>query len=500
MSLPVGRTVNLSNNLGGDTLGLRVMKRSAAILCILTVVTLGGITFVPSGCARMLPPSGGPKDSIPPVLVKAQPKDSMLHVPLTGVKITLNFDEYIQLDNASQNLLVNPTMKMIPIVESRLKTITVRIKDTLEPNTTYSLNFGNAIKDVNEGNILRHFTYLFSTGSNLDSGTLFGKVSLARNSRADSTLLVILHRNHDDSAVAKETPRYVARLDSLGRFRFRHIATGEYSIYALKDVGDKKYHDKSELFAFYDHAVTVTPNPGPADSIFLFAYAELPPKPKAGNVNPAPKKNAKKVEQKLHVSVSLNNGKQDLLSPLYIQYDQPIAKIDTPALQLTDTFYRPLAFKLIVPDTTRKKFGIDFPWKEDSVLKLIIGKTFATDTSGVTIGRSDTLTIHTQKESDYGSLTLRLHHFDLSLHPVIQFVQTDKVVDSIPVTGPEIVRTLYHPGEYELRVLYDTNQNGTWDPGSFFGLHRQPEIVVRPKIPKIKVRGNGWENEYDVNL
>jgi len=454
------------------------------------------------GCARMAPPTGGPKDSLPPVLVKAIPKDSMLHMPLTGLKIEMDFDEYIQLDNPSQALLVNPSLKSLPIIESKYKTMTVKIKDTLEPNTTYTLNFGNSVKDVDEGNILRNFTYLFSTGGALDSGTLFGMVRIAKNNKVDSTLLVILHRHHDDSAVAKESPRYVARLDSLGRFWFRHIATGWYSIYALKDAGDKKYHDKSGLFAFYNDTVHVTAQPSASDSIFMYAYAELPPQPKAGTGNTAAKKPSKKEEKKLHVATSLTGGKQDLLSYLYVTYDQPIDtnRLDTIALQLTDTLFHPVRYRFFIPDTNRQKFGIAFPWKEDSTFKLIIGKAFAVDTAGVRLGTSDTITFKTQKESDYGSLTLRLHNFDLTRHPVLQFIQSDKVVDSMRVTGPQIYRELYHPGEYELKVLYDTNQNGTWDPGSFFGVHRQPEIVVKPKIPKIKVRGNGWENEYDVTL
>lgn len=474
------------------------------VLSVLSVLGLLGILSVQNGCARIVPPSGGPRDSLPPVLVKALPRDSSLHMPLTGLKVTLGFDEHIQLDNVSQNLLVNPTVKVQPIVELTPdnKGLTIHMKDTLEPGATYTLNFGKAVKDVNEGNVLRNFTYMFSTGGYLDSGVLRGRVRLARTHKVDSTLLVVLHRHEDDSAVSKETPRYVARLDSMGRFQFAYIATGTYSIFALKDVGDKKYHDKSDLFAFYDHRITVTSQPLPSDSVMLYAYAEESPKPKAKNTtqNKKPTKKEEKKEQKLHLSVNIVGGKQDLLLPLYLQYDQPIGKLDSTQLQLTDTLYHRLPYVFINNDTTQRKFGIRYHWHEDSVFKLIVGKTFATDTSGVTVLKSDTITFATKKESEYGSLVLRFHNFDLAKHPVLQLVQSDKIVDSMKVTGPQITRDLYQPGEYELRVLYDTNQNGTWDPGSYFGVHRQPEIVVTPKVPKIKVRGNGWENEYDVTL
>jgi uncharacterized protein (DUF2141 family) len=316
-------------------------------------------------------------------------------------------------------------------------------------------------------------------------------------------MIAILEEHTDDSAVAKEIPRYVARVDNQGRFSFRNIKTGTYAIYALKDNGDKRYRDKSVLFAFYDHSVTVTARAEPRDSVLLYAYAEEGPKPKTVK-KPAAKTNnnkkGKKEEKKLHLANSLSAGKQDILKDLILAYDEPIGKYDSTLLVLTDTFYHPLTYKFSVLDTTREKFSIGYPWPTDGDFRLIIGKQFAVDTSGITLLKSDTLSFKTMKESEYGELTLRLKNFDFSKHPVLQFVQSDKIVDSMKVTGPVIHRDFYHPGDYELRVLYDTNQNGTWDPGSFFGVHRQPEIVVQPITRKIRVRGNGWENEYDIIL
>jgi len=132
---------------------------------------------------------------------------------------------------------MSPVPKSEPEIESKLKTVTIRLRDTLEANTTYTLNFGNAVRDVNESNIARNFTYIFSTGSTFDSLTLSGKVILAANGKVDSTLVVMLHKNGDDSAVVNEKPRYLARLDSSGNFRFRNLPWGTFYIYALQDQG-----------------------------------------------------------------------------------------------------------------------------------------------------------------------------------------------------------------------------------------------------------------------
>src|SRR5262249_47036047 len=151
-----------------------------------------------------------------------------------------------------------------PVVEPHLKTVVIRLKDTLQPNTTYSLNFGKAIKDVDEGNINKNFTYIFSTGPTFDSLTLSGKVIIAETGKPDSTLIVMLHQHGDDSAVVKEKPRYIARLDSSGNFTFRNLPHGTFYIYALDDQsGQHKYLSESQIFAFADSAVVLDTNNNP---------------------------------------------------------------------------------------------------------------------------------------------------------------------------------------------------------------------------------------------
>ena len=115
-----------------------------------------------TGCANIIPPSGGPRDTLPPVLVSASPKDSTLN--FKGNRITLTFDEYIDLQDVQNNLLFTPTFESVPVIEAKLKTLNIRLRDSLEANTTYTFNFGKAIQDINEGNPFRNFVYTFSTG------------------------------------------------------------------------------------------------------------------------------------------------------------------------------------------------------------------------------------------------------------------------------------------------------------------------------------------------
>lgn len=207
------------------------------------------------GCAQIGAPVGGPRDSLPPVLVSINPPN--LSVNFTQKKIGMTFDEYVHLSNVQQNLLVTPTPKINPNVDYRLKTVTIKLKDTLQPNTTYSIQLGNSIQDINENNPYKDFTYTFSTGSYIDSLTLTGNVIPAETGVVDTTILAMLYSNLEDSAVYKEKPKYVARVDSAGNFKFKYLAPGKYDLFALKDEsGQLKYMDNLQLFAFLDSTVS----------------------------------------------------------------------------------------------------------------------------------------------------------------------------------------------------------------------------------------------------
>lgn len=220
------------------------MKRFfVSLLPVLVLAYFGTLTG--TGCANMIPPSGGPMDTLPPVLLNATPDDSTTN--FRGNRIVLTFDEFVDLQEVQQNLLFTPTFENNPQIAAKLRTLTIRLRDSLEANTTYTFDFGNAIRDINESNILRNFTYTFSTGPRLDSFQVRGRVLLAENGAVDSTIIVVLHNRPDDSAVVKNRPRYVTRLDGDGNFTFRNLPADTFAIYALGDAGGSRRYMSSTL-------------------------------------------------------------------------------------------------------------------------------------------------------------------------------------------------------------------------------------------------------------
>jgi hypothetical protein len=212
------------------------IKTGLCFLALYSLILFGVVGHF-YGCAVIVPPSGGPKDTIPPRLVSVLPKDSARRIGLTGNKIIFTFDEYVDGKDIRTELLVSPVPKIDPLVDTKLKVVTVKIKDTLQPNTTYAFNFGKGIKDVNEGNVRKNFTYVFSTGDTIDQGEYSGNVVLASTGKTDSTIVAMLHTKGDDSAVIKDRPRYIAKTDTTGRFHFQYVKPGKYYLYALKDDG-----------------------------------------------------------------------------------------------------------------------------------------------------------------------------------------------------------------------------------------------------------------------
>jgi hypothetical protein len=449
-----------------------------------------------TGCANIIPPSGGPRDSLPPVLMNANPAMNDLH--FDGKKIVLNFDEYIDMKEIRNNLIVNPVPKVPPNVTSHLRTVTVELKDTLQNNTTYSLNFGRAITDVNEGNVLKNFTYTFSTGNYLDSMRLSGRVIIAYTGKPDSSLVAILHDRLYDSAVAKQRPKYLARIDSSGNYTFSHVKPGTYALYALKDEsGTHEYTSKAQIFAFADSTINLT-NDKTAPLLYAFQdtsnsyhVKKTPP--------PTPtKKTDKEKIKRLVLSANIPSGQLDLHDQFELSFQVPARYVDSTKIRFTtDSFVNIEGYHLVM-DSAMKKLTLTYPWKENLGYRLILQKDFAEDTLGEKLLKIDTIIFRTKKESDYGNLRLRFRTLDPALHPVLMFFQSDKLILTSAIgRSLRYNNKLFIPGEYELRILYDRNQNGVWDTGDFYQ-HLQPEIVV-PVRKKLSVKAN-WDNEVDITL
>ncbi len=454
--------------------------------------------FALSSCANIIPPGGGPRDSLPPVLIKATPADSSLH--FNANRITLTFNEYVQLDpQLLQSIITSPNPVQSPYAESHLQTVTVRLKDTLQPNTTYSINFGRSIKDVNEGNPYKNFTYVFSTGNNIANGELSGKVLLAETGTSDSTLIVILHKNLNDSAIKKDRPYYYASLDSAGRFSFHYLAYGTYVVYVLPNDYSKKYDDSTKMFAFLNAPVTIDSTV--SQPLVLYAFNEYKPSKETNNATANNSNNtpAKKKPADTTKTITFNTNLQkvqDLLSDFIINFKTPLQHYDSSKISLSDTNFHAMPFK-ITADSSLTTFAINYSWKEDEYFKLIIQKDAFTDSSGRTLAKNDTISFKTSSESQYGSIRLRFPNLELGKNPVLQLLQNKIVVDSVTLTSAEFYRKLYKPGDYNLRILFDSDKNMTWTPGNF-ELKKQPEIVI--DIPrKITIKQN-WDNEININL
>lgn len=214
---------------------------------VLSAVTL----FMLLACASIVTPDGGPYDEDPPVLLVAKPAIGATDV--RSGKITLDFDENIKLVNAFEKVIVSPPQLQMPEIKSLGKRVTVELADTLLPGVTYSIDFGDAIVDNNEGNPYENFAYYFSTGDKVDTLAVSGTVVSADNLEPIKGMTVGLHSCLDDSAFTKKPFERVSKTDSRGHFVIKGIAPGNYRVYALSDANQNYIFDqKSEMIAFTD--------------------------------------------------------------------------------------------------------------------------------------------------------------------------------------------------------------------------------------------------------
>lgn len=229
------------------------MKYSRIIVGFVIAVA----ALIVAGCARMGSPDGGWYDETPPRVIGANPAEGAVNVK--AKQFYVDFNEFIKIENASENVIVSPPQTEAPEIKSQGKRISIKLVDSLKANTTYTIDFSSSISDNNEGNPLGNYIYTFSTGNRIDTLEVAGYVINAENLEPVKGILVGLYDNLSDSAFCKLPMLRVARTDSRGHFIVRGVAPGRYHIFALQDQdGDYRYGQRSEMMGFSDQIIEPT--------------------------------------------------------------------------------------------------------------------------------------------------------------------------------------------------------------------------------------------------
>jgi uncharacterized protein (DUF2141 family) len=231
------------------------LKRSFSTLCYLAYFLYW---LAAASCATVGTPIGGMQDSQAPVMLQCTPAHKAIR--FTSPKITISFDEFIKVKDI-QNIVISPLMEKPMAITVKSKTIHILLKDSLRTNTTYTINFGNEIVDITEGNAIQNFRYVFSTGTYIDSLSIKGQAVLLPDAIPQKGAWVMLHQNKGDSAITKSLPFYFTQTDENGQFALENIKEGHYLLSALKDENNNKLYDqKNEAVGFCNQPIFITSN------------------------------------------------------------------------------------------------------------------------------------------------------------------------------------------------------------------------------------------------
>ena len=509
-------------------------------------------------CAKKGTPSGGPRDTIPPVIVRSSPENYTTN--FTGSEIEIRFDEYIKLKEVNKELIISPPMKYTPIITplSTSKTLRIKILDTLKPNTTYSFNFGNSIVDNNEENKFEYYKYIFSTGSYIDSLKLSGRVKDAQLIAPEIPTTVMLYEANEaftDSIIYSEKPTYITvTKDSTGVFELTNLKEGKYLLLALKEKNnDYIFQPQNDKIGFEKELITI-----PTDSSYTLTLFKETPDYKFVRASQVGKNHivfgyegrADSIDIELlsekpenYISTFFKDEKKDTLHYWFkpaIETDSLIFKVTnknfidtstvrmrelfkdsltisalkTGTLKLKDTFklhantplitFVATQFQVMAKDssfvestvTLNKKYNwaeVYFPKTEDQTYSINILPGALTDFFEKT---NDTIqfNVSTRLESDYGTLNLTL--VNVEAFPIIVQILDSKyniVAEKYLTKNQDVFFGALSPDKYFIRIIYDENENRSWDTGSFLNRMQPERIIYYPT--QIEVRANWSLNE-----
>jgi uncharacterized protein (DUF2141 family) len=524
---------------------------------ILSFFFLIAVVLAALQCARRGTPTGGPKDTTPPVLLKAEPEN--LTTEFKAKKIKLYFDEYIKLEDVQNQLIVSPPLKYNPEVSPQggaSKYVEIILKDTLLENTTYTLNFGQSIVDNNEGNPNSFLTYVFSTGTYIDSLTVSGVVKDAFNKKADEFISVMLYEidtAYTDSTTFNKPPNYITNtLDSTTIFQLKYLKAGKYAIIAIKDESKNNVFDQNtDKIGFIEDTVSLptdtvyllnlfkeipnyslkTPNYAAANKI-IFGYSggdvkldiealtEIPDSistlvvkdPEKDTLNywftpfeidsiifKVTNERLKKIDtftvktrklaaDSLMLSPS-HRSKINFADEFYITSSIPVVAIDTTKMAIFNKDTIAVNFKAQL-DTAKNRMLMDFEKEADEIYFLNLLPNSITDFFGET---NDTINyrLSTGGYADFGNLRLNLAG-EITYPIIVQLTDVkEKLYREIYVSEAKTLdfNTL-EPGNYLVRIIFDSNGNGKWDTGNYLKKIQPEKVIYYPSV--IEMRAN-WE-------
>jgi len=226
-------------------------------------------------CASIQTPQGGPKDTTPPKVLSMTPKNQTRN--FNAKKIVIEFDEYFNLKDEFKEFSISPDQEKAPELKKRGKRLEINLQDSLEKNTTYTLNFGKSVADVNEGNVVKNLSYVFSTGPEIDSLSVSGKVINSLSDEPEKDVTVFILPIERDTLFGKKRPSIYTTTDSAGTYKLNNLRKGTYKVYALKENsggGDKIYQQISDEVGFVKEPIVIDKN---LENIDLQIFKELAP-------------------------------------------------------------------------------------------------------------------------------------------------------------------------------------------------------------------------------
>lgn len=245
-----------------------ISRKPKATLSLLRLGFLLAAGIILTNCANESVPQGGAQDAEAPKIKHISPPDKSLHFNSPNIKIT--FNEFLKETGFSQTLISPPTSKQ-PDFKIEGRTLTVKFKTPLRDSTTYTINFADDVQDLNEGNKLSNFTYVFSTGDYLDSAQISGNVLVAEDNSPADDVIVSLYSTDTADAIKTAKPLYFAKTDKAGQFKIENLKKGRYYIYALKDQNYNYIYDQpNELIAFSDSIIELTDSPTKPITLMAF--------------------------------------------------------------------------------------------------------------------------------------------------------------------------------------------------------------------------------------